>query len=153
MGLGVILGSGDLQPLEQIVHGVREESFPGHRFDPTGVEFFSNRPGSRFSGGSNIFYHRSQGGSEIICPLPVLSGSIFSGDAQFGSTFLGGGKGKFRSNGYRPAFFFGNGGEDLNSESICIRIVDSNEFNAGFHEGGDEVQVPGKAVQSGDQER
>ena len=47
---------------------------------------------------------------------------------------------------------FGDGGQDVDGEFIGVRIVGCDELHAGIHQGGDESQIAGQAVEFGDAE-
>jgi hypothetical protein len=43
----------------------------------------------------------------------------------------------------------GDSGKNVNGEAICLREVNGDELHPGFHEGRDEVDVAGEAIQLG----
>jgi hypothetical protein len=47
---------------------------------------------------------------------------------------------------------FGDGGQDVDGEFVGVRIVGCDELHAGIHQGGDEGQIAGQAVEFGDAE-
>lgn len=55
---------------------------------------------------------------------------------------------------YELAFMLGEGGQDMDHETIGVGCIDSDELDAALHQGGHKGDIPGKAIQFGnDQDR
>ena len=47
---------------------------------------------------------------------------------------------------------FGNGGHDVDCETVCLREIDSLELNTRLHQIGDERDIAGESIKLGDNE-
>jgi DNA-binding transcriptional regulator YiaG len=47
----------------------------------------------------------------------------------------------------------GDGGQNVNGQSVCLGHIDGDEIDATLHEAGNEMHIAGKAIQSGNDER
>ena len=78
-----------------------------------------------------------------------LAGCGEAGAAKLDAAALGGGQGGLGALADRCPLVLGDGGEDVDGEPVGVRVVGGDELDVAVHQGGDEGEIAGQAVEFG----